>query len=108
MFAPGVQPRSRRPCSKGSRWLHAAIDAPHGLRTPIVGTFLACCASAVSGPVRSVSEPTTNARREIMWPETIAPCRRVGNQVQSRPEAAYPLVDAASQRGKFRDVSKGR
>jgi len=33
------------------------------------------CAAAASGAARSVTDPATNPRREIMWPETIAPFR---------------------------------
>jgi len=33
------------------------------------------CAAAASGAARSVTDPATNPRREIMWTEAIAPFR---------------------------------
>src|SRR6267143_2271097 len=39
----------------------------------------ACTASAASGAVSTATEPAKKARREIMWPETIAPVEAFGN-----------------------------
>src|SRR5262249_14822484 len=47
MFFPSTYPSSRRPCRKASRRT-GAEEGKVGARYPIRGTFVGCCASAVT------------------------------------------------------------